>query len=172
MNMETSATAPLSQDNMTLWTSLTPKERERGVRWFASRPAEEQATILVDGEEHIFPRLQQANPERAQDAFLRYAAFVLAVRRAGFDVLRKRGYRVHGHKNYEQFEALRQGTLQSLRDKKKAPLRQEVLALWGEVRRLKMTGTGFLLISRYLLRAHQLKVSPSYIAKLWKSLEE
>ena len=123
------------QDSITIWTSLTPKERERGVRWFASRPAGEQAAIIMEGEEKIFPRLQKMNTSEGDDMYLRYAAFILAVRQSGFDLLRKRGYRVHGHKNYEKFEALRQGTLQSLRNTKKAQLRQEVLAFWGDIRR-------------------------------------
>ena len=159
------------EDKIALWTSLTPQEMARGVRWFASRPAAEQVSIMMDGEQKILPRLQKANPEIAPDSTLRYAAFVIAIRQAGFDLIRKRGYRVHGHKDFEKFEALRQGTLQSLKNRKRAPLRQVLLAHWGDVRTLKRGGTGFLLISRYLVRAHSIKASPSYIARLWREIE-
>ena len=158
------------EDKIALWTSLGHKERNRGVRWFASRPVTEQASIILDGVS-LLPNLQRAHPETAADAHLRYAAFVLAIRRAGFDLVRKRGYRVLGHNNYEQFEAIRQGTLASLKRKKKAPLRQEVLAFWGEVRSLKLQKNGFRRISKYLLRAHKLKVSATYLTWLWKEFE-
>lgn len=164
------AKAERPEDKIVIWTSLGHKERVRGLRWFASRPMQEQARILADSET-LLPELRRNHPEAAADEHLRYAAFVLAVRGAGFDLLRKRGYRIHGHKNFEQFEILRQGTLASLKSRKKAPLRQEVLALWGEVRVLRIQGNGFRLISRFLLRAHKLKVSPSYLVKLWAELE-
>jgi hypothetical protein len=158
------------EDKIAIWTALGHKERIRGVRWFASRPLAEQTRIIADGEA-LLPRLQQIHPETEDDEHLRFAAFVLAIRRSGFDLIRKRGYRVLGHKNFEQFESLRQGTLSSLKREKKAPLRQEVLALWGEVRGLRKQGNGFLLISRYLLRVHKLKVSVSYLVKLWREVE-
>ena len=159
------------EDKIALWTSLGHKERERGVHWFASRPTEEQVRIIADSE-NLLPKFRQIHPDVAEDEHARYAAFILSIRGAGFDLIRKRGHRVHGHKNFAQFEALRQGTLASLKREKKAPLRQEVLALWGEVRGLRMQGNGFRLISRYLLRAHKLKVSASYLVKLWKEVEE
>lgn len=158
------------EDKIALWTSLGHKERVRSIGWFASRPMPEQVRIIADSES-LLPRLRQMYQHAADDEHVRYAAFILAIRGAGFDLTRKRGYRVHGHKNFAQFEALRQGTLASLKRGKKAPLRQEVLALWGEVSSLRMQGNGFRLISRYLLRAHKLKVSASYLVKLWKELE-
>lgn len=158
------------EDKIALWTSLGHKERARAVRWFASRPMPEQAQIIADSE-MLLLKLRQIHSEKADVEHLRYAALVLAIRGAGFDLIRKRGYRVHGHKNFEKFEELRQGTVASLRREKKAPLRQEVLSLWGEVRGLRMQGNGFRLISRYLLRAHMLKVSASYLVKLWKEVE-
>ena len=164
------ATLAHLEDKIALWTALGPKEQARGVRWFASRPIEEQARIIAEGKS-LMPGLRQANPNVADDVHSAYAAFIMAIRGAGFDLIRKRGYRVHGHKNYAQFEALRQGTVASLKRGTQAPLRQDVLALWGDVRGLHTEGNGFLLISRYLLRAHKLKVSASYLAKLWNEVE-
>ena len=165
-------TPVISEDTIALWTSLTSGERVRGFHWFAARPANEQAEIIMEGEENILPHLRTANPEKEQDKHMRYAALLLAIRRAGFDLVRRRGYRVKGHKEFEKFEQLRQGTLQSLKNQKKAPLRQLLLAHWGDVRCLKKQGTGFLLISRYLQRAHHIKASASYIARLWREVEE
>ena len=132
------------EDSITLWTSLTASERVRGLHWFAARPVLEQENILMQGEELILPRLRAAQSGTAQDKHLLYAALVLAIRLAGFDLVRKRGCRVQGHAEFEKFEQLRQGTLQSLKTQKKAPVRQLLLAHWGDVRLLKKQGTGFL----------------------------
>jgi len=73
---------------------------------------------------------------------------------------------------FEKLEAMRKGVMENLRSRKKSPRRHLLLSYWGEIKSLKQDGTGFLLISRYLMRAHHLKVSPSYLAKIWKQLEE
>ena len=162
---------PSMDDSITLWTELTPTERKRGTRWFSSRPQEEQAAILLDSLRRVLPRLQHDNPDADQNALMSCTAFIMAVREAGYDLIRKRGYRIAGHKEFVKFDALRQGTISSLRQKKKAPLRKELLAHWGDIRTLKKSNTGFLLISRYMQRAHRIKVSPAYIARLWKEIE-
>lgn len=158
------------KDKTTLATGLTPSEMAKGVRWLASRPLEEQAIVLQYSFETHLPRLLAEAPANHSHGS-HYVALILAIREAGFDLIRKRGYRIASKKEFEKYDALRQGTMQSLRAKRQAPLRMKTLSLWGEVRRLKQEGNGFLLISRYLSRAHAMKVSPSYLAKLWSEVE-
>jgi len=47
-----------------------------------------------------------------------------------------------------------------------------VLAHWGEINELKAAGMGFRPIAEYLLKSRKLKVSPSYLMKLWHEVEE
>lgn len=170
-NTPVTPSQPSPDDKLTLWTELTPTERKRGARWFSSRPQEEQAAILLDCLTRVLPRLQPDDTDKNQSALMSYTAFMLAIRDAGYDLIRKRGFRIAGHKEFVKFDALRQGTINSLRNKKKALLRKELLAHWGDIRTLKKKATGFLLISRYMQRAHRIKVSPAYIARLWKEIE-
>jgi hypothetical protein len=159
------------EDKITLWTSITPLERTRAVRWFASRPTPEQTSIISEGEQTVLPNLQKANPEYVEDSALRYAAFLLAIRHGGYDLARKRGGRAMRDSAFEKLEAMRKGVMENLRSRKKSPLRFCLLSYWGEIKSLKQDGSGFLLISRYLARMHNIKVSPSYLAKLWLEVE-
>ena len=161
-----------NDDDVIIWSSLTPAECSKGVRWFAARPSKEQAQILATSQEKILPRLQSKNADRHADAHMRFAALLLAIRESGFDLIRKRGYRIAGNKQFEQFDQLRASTLMSIKERRKAPLRKQVLAYWGDVCTLKRNeSAGFLLISRFLLQVHKIKISPQYLAKLWKELE-
>lgn len=158
-------------DDVAIWTALTPAERLKGMRWFAVRSPKEQAHILALSQEKIVPRLQRNYPDRYIDAYMHLAALLLAIRESGFDLTRKRGYRVAGNKQFEQFDLLRASTMEFIKEKRKAPLRKQVLAYWGDVRTFKREGTGFLLISRYLQQKHKVKVTPQYLAKIWKEIE-
>ena len=161
-----------NEDKITLWTSITPSERARAVRWFASRSTPEQLSMISEGEQTVLPNLKKANPEYAEDCVLRYAAFLLAIRCGGYDLARKRGGRVMRDSEFEKLEAMRKGVMENLRSRKKSPLRHALLSYWGEIKSLKRDGSGFLLISRYLARMHNIKTSPSYLAKLWREVEE
>ncbi len=176
MDLQNSSAAQIStrhqpEEKITLWTSTTPLERARAVRWFASRPSSEQIAIIADGYQTVLPNLQQSNPQYAQDNSLRYAAFVLSIRRGGYDLIRKRGGKTMGSKDFEKLETMRKGVVESLRSRKKSPLRHTLLSYWGEIKSLKQDGSGFLLISRYLARMHNIKASPSYLTKLWREVE-
>lgn len=160
-----------SMDYVAIVSGLTPKEQKRASQWFARRSGEEQASIIVTSTQKILPQLKRQEPMRTEDGFMYLAALQLSIRQSGFDVTRKRGYRVAGTKEFNQFDELRDGILHSVKSKRKAPLRKELFAYWGDVRTLKLKGTGFLLISRYLLKAHKIKVSPSYLNKLWNEVE-
>ena len=159
------------EDKITLWTSITPLERARPVRWFASRPASEQVSMISEGERRVLPNLQKANPEYASDGVLCYSAFLLAIRGGGYDLVRKRGGRAMRGNEFEKLEAMRKGVMENLRSRKKSPLRHLLLSYWGEIKSLKQDGAGFLMISRYLARMHNVKVSPSYLAKIWPEVE-
>ena len=69
------AKAKRLEDKITLWTSLGHKERNRGVRWFASRSVAEQASIIM-GVESLFPKLRQNHPETSDDELLRVVVHV------------------------------------------------------------------------------------------------
>ena len=161
----------LNEEQITLWTSVTPWERSRAIRWFASRPMPEQVCIISDGERVILPNLQKANPEHTGDIVLRYAAFVLAIRRNGYDLARKSGSRAAKGNDFARLEDMRKGVLENLRSRKKSPLKHILLSHWGEIKSLRQKGTGFLLLSRYFSRAHNIKVSSSYLARLWQDVE-
>jgi intein-encoded DNA endonuclease-like protein len=45
------------------------------------------------------------------------------------------------------------------------------LAYWGEVKELKTDGMGFRPIADYLTSKRKLKVSATYLSKLWKEVE-
>ena len=47
-----------------------------------------------------------------------------------------------------------------------------ILAYWGEVKELKADGMGFRVIAGYLQSKRKLKVSATYLSKLWKEVEE
>lgn len=161
-----------SSDDIFIWAALTPVESKRCLRWFTARSPEEQSAILHVFQTTTLPELKKTNPTNPEDGFMQLTALLLAIRSCGFDVVRKRGYRVAGTKEFMQFDKLRNGILASVKNRKKAPLRQQVLAYWGEVRLLKNKGNGFLIISRYLMQAHKIKISSSYLSKLWLEIEE
>lgn len=50
-------------------------------------------------------------------------------------------------------------------------MRLKILAYWGEVKELKAEGMGFRPIADYLNRKRKLKVSATYLSKLWKEME-
>lgn len=160
-----------TSDDCIIWGELTPKEWKRAMRWFAARSHDEQAEIFSTYVLETLPQLKGQNMTKQLDSYMHLAAFLLAIRKSGFDTIRKRGYRIAGATEFTNYEKLRNGVLNSIRNRKKSPIRQEVLAYWGDISVLRKKGTGFLLISRYMMRAHKVKISPSYLSKLWKERE-
>ena len=96
----------------------------------------------------------------------------MAARKGGWDTLKGKGYRVADQEQYDDFSHLRRAAAASLVTRGRKPvLRRKILAYWGEVRGLKADGMGFRVIAGYLLSKRKLKVSATYLSKLWKEVE-
>ena len=159
------------EDELNPVTGLTLTERNRLFSWIASLPEEQRVAIFQTGYKKTF-QLQKERPD-LPGRLSRYCAFVLAARRSGWDTIKGKGYRVVQKEQYEDFTHLRQAKVAELLKRGRTPtLKHKVLAYWGEIRELKIAGTGFRPIAEYLLKARKLKVSPSYLMKLWHEVEE
>jgi len=152
-------------------TGLTSKERISLFSWIASLPEEQRVSIFQAGVKRSI-QLYKERPD-LPGRINRYCGFVLAARRSGWDTVKGKGYRVAQKEQYEDFTNLRQAKVAGLLKQGRTPiLKRKVLAYWGEIRELKIAGTGFRPIAEYLLKARKLKVSPSYLMKLWHEVEE
>jgi hypothetical protein len=152
-------------------TGLTLTERNRLFSWIASLPEGQRVSIFQTGFKKTF-QLQKERPDLPR-RFNRYCAFVLAARRSGWDTIKGKGYRVARQEQYDDFTHMRQAKVAGLLKRGRTPkLKHKVLAYWGEIRELKIAGTGFRPIAKYLLKARKLKVSPSYLMKIWHEVEE
>ena len=153
-------------------TGLTAKERKRLFSWIASLPEEQRVGIFQTGVKKSF-QLQKERPD-LPGRFNKYCAFILAARQSGWDTIKGKGYRVAQKEQYKDFIHLRQAkAAELLLNRGRTPvIKRKVLAHWGEIRELKAAGTGFRPIAEYLLKSRKLKVSPSYLMKLWHEVEE
>jgi len=151
-------------------TGLTESERKHLLRWVFSQP-EENIILIFQAGVKVFFILKQSTPELS-GRIGKYAAFILAARKSGWDTLRGKGYRVAGQKQYDDFSHLRKAKVSGLIQRGRTPvLRRKVLAYWGEVKELKSEGVGFRGIASYLHKNRKLKVSASYLVKLWHEVE-
>jgi intein-encoded DNA endonuclease-like protein len=50
-------------------------------------------------------------------------------------------------------------------------LRRKLLAYWGEILELKDGGMGFRPIALYLAKNRKIKVSPTYLSRLWREVK-
>ncbi|OGQ87946.1 MAG: hypothetical protein A2512_10005 [Deltaproteobacteria bacterium RIFOXYD12_FULL_56_24] len=151
-------------------TGLTAKERKRLLSWVASLPEEKVIGIFQDGVKKSF-QLQKERPDLS-GRVNKYCAFIAAARRAGWDTIKGKGYRVAQQEQYQDFSHLRHARAAELLQRGRTPvLRRKVLAYWGEVKELKEEGMGFRPIAAYLLKSRKIKVSASYLMKLWHEVE-
>ena len=82
------------------------------------------------------------------------------------------GYRIASREQYEDFSHLRKARAAELLQQGRTPvLRRKIMAYWGEVIELKMEGLGFRTIVEYLAKTRKVKTSASYLARLWKEVE-
>lgn len=152
-------------------TGLTAQERKRLLSWVASLPEEQVMGIFQDGVKKSF-QLQRERPDLL-GRVNKYCAFVVAARRAGWDTIKGKGYRVAQIEQYEDFTHLRRAKAAELFQRGRTPvLRRKILAYWGEIKELKSEGVGFRPIADYLRKTRKLKVSPSYLVRLWHEVEE
>jgi len=139
----------------------TAKERERALRWLAGLAEADRARILADA----FAACASASPPTP------YIALLGAIRRFGFDTIRRRGYRAARPEQFADFQRVRESRAKNLREERPSPLRDKVLSRWALVRELHGNGLGFRLIARYFSKQLRVQVSPSYLRKMWRELE-
>ncbi|MBU1039473.1 MAG: hypothetical protein KKF77_00040 [Proteobacteria bacterium] len=99
-----------------------------------------------------------------------YVALLIAIRRFGFDTIRRRGFRADGPEQFVDFQRVRESRARNLREERPSPLRDKVLPRWALVRELHAQGLGFRLIARYFSKQLRIQVSPSYLRKMWREL--
>ena len=157
-------------EQLNLITGLTESERKRLFSWVASLPEEMIIDIFQEGVKKSF-QLKSERPDLS-GRITKYCAFVMAARKGGWDTIKGKGYRVADQEQYEDFTHLRQAAAASFVARGRKPvLRRKILAYWGEVKELKADGMGFRVIAGYLQSKRKLKVSATYLSKLWKEVE-
>jgi len=139
----------------------TATERARALRWLAGLAESERERILADA----FAERATASPPDP------YVSLLVAIRRFGFDTIRRRGFRAAGPEQFADFQRVRESRARNLREERRSPLRDKVLQRWALVRELHGKGLGFRLIARYFSKQLRVQVSPSYLRKLWGELE-
>ena len=139
----------------------TAAERARALRWLAGLAESERERILADA----FAACASTSPPTP------YVALLIAIRRFGFDTIRRRGFRVATPEQFEDFQRVRESRARNIREERPSPLRDKVLHRWALVRELHGQGLGFRLIARYFSKQLRVQVSPSYLRRLWGELE-
>ncbi|ACD94579.1 hypothetical protein [Trichlorobacter lovleyi] len=158
-------------EQLNLITGLTEHERKKLFSWVASLPEEQIIEIFQDGVKRSF-QLKGERPDLS-GRITKYCAFVMAARKGGWDTIKGKGYRVADQEQYEDFTHLRRAAAATLVTRGRKPvLRRKILAYWGEVKALKSDGMGFRVIAGYLQSKRKLKVSATYLSKLWKEVEK
>lgn len=158
-------------EHLNLITGLTEHERKKLFSWVASLPEDKIIEIFQSGVKTSF-QLKGERPD-LPGRVIKYCAFVIAVRRGGWDTVNGKGYRMANQKQYDDFTHLRRASAANLICKGRTPvLRRKVLAYWGEVKELKMDGMGFRVIASYLQSKRKLKVSATYLCRLWNEVED
>ena len=151
-------------------TGLTVQERKKVFAWVASLPEEQIMGIFQDGVKRSF-QIKEEHPD-LPGRIGKYGAFIVSARKAGWDTLKGKGYRVAEKEQYDDFSHLRKARVAELMQHGRTPvLRRKILAYWGEVKELKSEGMGFRPIADYLARTRKVRTSASYLAKLWKEVE-
>ena len=157
-------------EQLNLITGLTEHERKKLFSWVASLPEEKIIEIFQDGVKKSF-QLKEERPE-LPGRTNKYCAFITAARKAGWDTVKGKGYRVAEKEQYDDFSHLRKASAAGLIGKGRKPvLRRKILAYWGEVKELKAEGMGFRPIADYLGKTRKVTTSASYLLKLWKEVE-
>lgn len=158
------------EQKLDLITGITKSERKKIFSWIAGLPEEQIIKIFQDGVSKSY-QLKEQHPD-LPGRVNKYCAFHLAARNAGWDTARGKGYRVAQQKQYDDFANLRKATVADLIKKGRKPvLRKKILAYWGEIKELKDGGMGFRPIALYLAKTRKIKVSTTYLARLWKEVK-
>ncbi len=151
-------------------TGLTDRERRNVLSWVASLPEERIIEIFQEGVKKAY-QIKEERPD-LPGRISKYCAFIVAARKAGWDTLKGKGYRVAEKEQYDDFSHLRKAKAADLIQRGRTPvLRKKILAYWGEIKELKAEGMGFRPIADYLAKTRKVKTSASYLIKLWKEME-
>lgn len=157
-------------EQLNLITGLTEHERKKLFSWLASLPEGNIIEIFQDGVKRSF-QLKGERPD-LPGRINKYCAFVMAARKGGWDTIKGKGYRVAEKEQYDDFSHLRKANAAILISRGRKPLlRRQILAYWGEVKELQADGMGFRVIASYLQSKRKLKVSATYLSKIWKEVE-
>lgn len=138
------------------------KERSRALRWLSGLAENDRERILAEA----FAACVSA------DSPTPHVALLIAIRRFGFDTIRRRGFRAAGPEQFADFQRVRESRARNLREERPSPLRDKVLHKWALVCELHGQGLGFRLIARYFSKQLRIQVSPSYLRKMWRELEQ
>jgi hypothetical protein len=157
-------------DVLDLITGLTEKQQRNIFTWMGSL----EVTMIIDIIQEAVRKTYQLKNERptlpGREA--KYCGIILAARQMGWDTVKGKNYRVAGDKQYEDYDRILQDTVtKMIRNGRPPVLRRKVIAYWGEIKVFRAQGVGFGPISEYLLKKHKLKVSKSYLTKLWEEEE-
>ena len=139
----------------------TAKERARALRWLAGLAESDRERILAE----VVSACATSTPPTP------YVALLGAIRRFGFDTVRRRGFRTAGPEQFEDFQRMRESRARNLREERPSPKRDKMLQRWALVRELHGQGLGFRLIARYFSKQLRVQVSPSYLRKMWREVE-
>ena len=93
-------------DVLNVITGLTAQERKRLFSWIASIPEKQRVDIFQAGVKKSC-QLHKSRPDLS-GRVNKYCAFILAARKAGWDTIKGKGYRIAQQENYEDFTHLRQ----------------------------------------------------------------
>lgn len=158
-------------EQLNLITGLTEHERKKLFSWVASLPEETIISIFQDGVKRSF-QLKEERPD-LPGRITKYCSFVLAARKGGWDTIKGKGYRVAGQEQYDDFSHLRKANASTLISRGRTPvLRRKILAYWGEIKELKLSGRGFRVVADYLHTKRKLSVSATYLNRLWHEVED
>lgn len=149
---------------------LTPKERSNARHWISSLSEEDYINVHHAAAKKYY-QLKDGHPA-IPGKTLHYCGLILAAREYGWDTIKGKGYRVAGDAQFEDWQEIRKRKFGNLKKNENARTRRRVLGYWGEVREAKQNGIGFRKIARYLKQSRKIDVSPSYIHKIWKEIEE
>jgi hypothetical protein len=139
----------------------TAKERARALRWLAGLAESDRERILAE----VVSACATASSS------IPYVALLGAIRRFGFDTIRRRGFRAAGPEQFADFQRVRESRARNLQEERPSPLRDKLLSRWALVQELHGNGLGFRLIARYFSKQLRISVSASYLRKMWRELE-
>lgn len=157
-------------DELELVTGLSERDRQKIFNWVGSLPD----TMAIDIFQDAVKKAYQLKDERPdlQGKVVKYCAFVVAARNAGWGSVHGKGYRIAEKKQFEDFAYLRKTAAAKIAHQGRTPvLRRKVKAYWGEIKALKAEGLGFRPIAVYLLKKRKIKVSVSYLKMIWNEVE-